>query len=59
MVLKDMEPMGWQDTERGHTGTATVMHEVRILGQFEGLCDTSDGLINRSAEFKIRKEKKE
>lgn len=24
-ALKDMEPMGWQDTERGHTGMATVM----------------------------------
>ena len=24
MVLKDMEPVGWQEAERGHTGRATV-----------------------------------
>lgn len=32
-ALKDMEPMGWQDTERGHTGMAMVMNEMgfRIL----------------------------
>lgn len=27
-ALKDMEPMGWQDTERGQTGMATVMYGV-------------------------------
>lgn len=35
-VLKDMEPMGWQDTERGQTGMATVMYEVggwSVLGK--------------------------
>lgn len=26
--MKDMEPMGWQDTERGHTGMAGVGTEV-------------------------------
>lgn len=27
-ALKDMEPMGWQDTERGHTGMARVLNKV-------------------------------
>ena len=49
--------MGWQDTERGHTGMATVMYEVRVWkcfeegtdqGQCEDLWNVSKGLINRS-----------
>lgn len=29
MALKDIVPVGWQETERGHTGMATVMYEVQ------------------------------
>lgn len=48
--------MGWQDTERGHTGMATVMYEVRVWcfeegmdqGQCEDLWNVRKGLINGS-----------
>jgi len=35
-ALKDMEPMGWQDTERGQTGMATVTNGPREFGVLRG-----------------------
>lgn len=32
-----MEPMGWQDTERGHTGMATMMKGVKQHVRWEGV----------------------
>lgn len=66
-ALKDMEPIGWQDTERGHTGMATVMHagnsgcfeEGYRSGQREGLWNVSKGVMNRSTEWQVGKKRKE
>lgn len=36
-ALKDTEPMGWQDTERGQTGAATTMEGYkRACGRMDG-----------------------
>lgn len=45
--------MGWQDTERGHTGMATVMRGFSTRygsGQCGGGWNVGRGLINRSTE---------
>lgn len=58
-VLNDTAPMGWQETERGHTGMATVMmHKVGgsryDLEQCGNLWDTRKDLAKRRIKIKFR-----
>lgn len=45
--------MGWQDTERGHTGMATVMYEVEAGRSVlkEVLIGTARGCVGNKQEF--------
>lgn len=44
--------MGWQDTERGQTGMATVMHEVRVFRGRYGSGQCEDFFWNKKQEHR-------